>query len=337
MNSERRHDLQQNYLAQYVGNWIKLIEPHAKLIAVVFAVVVGVVVAFGLVQNSKTMARSDATLELLQNANGGDAEALATVGDRYASTIAGTMARLFEADTNLSAGITSLYADKEEGESKIEDALKAYREVTVSTQDRFLLSRAHLGIGHALESIGKAEDAIAAYRQAVAINESPALVAAAQQRIDLLQKPDTAEFLTWFAKQDFKPADPSLPPSLPDGKSLPALPDLDLPEIKPLEVPTELKNEAETAAAKTDDAPGEMKLPETPVETAPASAPDPGSTPPASTDSTPATEPTVAPAEGSPESPADINVEAPANPTPTESTSEPNLDNPTVRVTDEVE
>jgi tetratricopeptide (TPR) repeat protein len=124
------------------------------------------------------------------------------------------IARLLEADTNLGSGIATLYTDREEAEGKIEDALKAYRNVANSTKDRLLLSRASFGIGHAYESLGKVKEATEAYRKVIAQNESEAVVKAAQQRIDLLQKSETQEFLTWFSKQDFKPADPSLPPNV---------------------------------------------------------------------------------------------------------------------------
>ncbi len=289
MNSERRHELQHNYLADHLGDLLKKIEPHAKLIAIAFAAIVGIVVAIGLYQNNASMARSDATLELIQNASGGDAEALASVGDRYSTTQAGELARLFEADTNLNAGITALYVDREEAESKINDALKAYREVASTSKDRLLVARSQFGVGHALESLGKVEDSVSAYRQVVAQADSDALAQAAQQRIDSLQKPETQEFLTWFAKQDFTPADPSSPPNLPSGIALPDLPDLVLPPV----------TADETIPDESDNAP-EMSAPSNDVELAPASA-DP------------------APAEVAPVEPA------------------ADVENPTVRVTDEAE
>jgi hypothetical protein len=47
---------------------------------------------------------------------------------------------------------------------------------------------------------------------------------------------------------------------LPDGNTLPDLPDLDLPEVAPLKVPDELKGDASKDA---EEAPGEMTLPAT--------------------------------------------------------------------------
>ena len=340
MNSERRHELQHNVLADYLGSLAKKVEPYTKLIAVLFTGIVVAMVAWGIVQTSATEARSDATLQLLQNANGGDAEALAEVSAQYAKTAAGEIAQLFEADTNLSSGIATLYTDREEAEGKIEAALKAYRSVASSNKDRLILSRANFGMGHALESLGKTKEAIEAYRKVVAQNESDAIVKSAQQRIDLLQKSETQEFLTWFSKQDFKPADPSLPPTLPDGNQLPDLPDLDLPEVEPLKVPDELKNDASTEGK---EAPGKMTLPETTGTPAAETSPAATTAPETAT----ATEPEAAAKDeaadtkaepATTEPPAAENPAAEANTSPDKPAEKAaELDNPTVRVTDETE
>lgn len=271
MNSERRHELQQNVLADYLGGVAKKIEPHTKLIAAAFAVGAIAVVGFGVYQSLAVESRSQSTIKLLQNANSGDADALMDVGTQYPDTTAGALAKLYAADANLGEGVMTLYSDRELAEGKIQDALKSYKDVATSAKGRLLVSRAYFGMGQALESQGKLKEAIDAYQNVISQKESDAIVKAAQLRIDLLGKPETEEFLTWFAKQDFKPADPAMPPSLPDGKQLPDLPDLDLPEVTPLAVPNELKAGDE---AETKPAPGTMTLPETEAAAPEAAAPE---------------------------------------------------------------
>jgi hypothetical protein len=133
-----------------------------------------------------------------------------------------------------------------------------------------------------------------------------------------LQKTETQEFLVWFAKQDFKPADPTTPPNFPDGKQLPDLPDLDLPPVTPLTVPDELKSDA---SAESKPAPGEMSLPtgdaapkpaDAPVTDAPAADAAPAAETPAPETPMPAAgvEP-AAPVAPAPETPAPA-LEAPA-------------------------
>ncbi len=260
MNSEHRHELQQNALANYLGRWLKAIEPYTKLIAVAFAVGAIVLVAYSLVDQSRTMDRSQATLTLLQNSNAGDADALAAIGDQYGKTGAGVLARLYEADTNLTEGINGLYEDREEATGKIESAIRAYKSVAGDKEaaSEALRARAQFGLGHAYESLGKIKEATAAYQAAVEQTDVKAVAEAASQRIQMLGKPETKEFLAWFEAQDFKPADPAMPPKLPSGNVLPDLPDLDLPPVEGLKVPDELKGKSDEPAAA---APGEMALP----------------------------------------------------------------------------
>ncbi len=340
MNSERRHELQHNLLADILGEWIKKIEPYAKQLAIAFTAIVVAVVAFGLLQNSASMARSDATLELLQNSDGGDADALASVSARYPETTAGSMARLYEADTNLGAGLMALYNDREEGEAKIEDSIKAYKDVATKSKDKLLASRAYFGLGHAQESLGKLDDAITAYGQSIKLADSDAVVNAAQQRIDMLKKPETQEFMTWFAKQDFKPVDPSLPPSMPSGATIPDLPDFALPPVTPLDVPSELKSDP---GAEAKPAPGEMALPAADSK-ATEQPPTDAAAEPASESKMelPATEPAATePAATEPAATEPVTTESvttePVTTEPPSAAAKPELDNPTVRVTDEKE
>lgn len=302
MNSERRHELQQNVLADYLGGVAKKIEPHTKLIAAAFAIGAIAVVGFGIYQSLAVESRSQSTIKLLQNANSGDADALQAVGAQYPDTTAGALAKLYAADANLGEGVMTLYSDRELAEGKIQDALKAYKDVATSAKGRLLISRAYFGMGQALESQGKVKEAIDAYQNVISQKESDAIVKAAQLRIDLLGKPETKEFLTWFAKQDFKPADPAMPPNLPDGKQLPDLPDLDLPEVTPLAVPSELKAGDDS---ETKPAPGTMTLPETEAAATETTA----------TETAPAAETT--PAEPATEAePSAAEAETPATKTP---------------------
>lgn len=292
MNSERRHELQHNALADLLGVQIKKIEPYTKLIAVGVAIVVFGAMAYGFYRSAEVGARSDATLELLQNAGSSDPDALASVGDRYADTSAGELAKLLQADALLSEGVSGLFNDREAAQGQLDEALKQYTLVADTSKDMLLRSRANFGVARALESKGEIDKAISAYNQVIDIGESAAIATAARNRIDHLKNPMTKEFFAWFDEQDFTPPDPTAPPTLPSGVSLPDLPDLDLPDVSPLAVPSELKGDAASG-----DAPGEMSLPTTgtPASEAPA-APAEGGQPAA----TPPIEPT-APAEDSPQ------------------------------------
>lgn len=302
MKSERRHELQQNYLADYLGHWITRIEPHAKSLGLAIAVVVIGLIGVGFYRSSQMGARSDATLELLQNASGSDPEALGSVGQRYPGTMAGALAKLYQADALLAGGIAGLFEDRDEAQGRIEEAIKLYESVQQPGVDTLIRSRANLGLGRAHESLGQTDLALAAYNRLIEIGESDAIVKLAQQRIGQLKNPMTEEFLVWFGKQDFRPPTPASPPGVPGSDSLPDFPNFDLPDLSSLIPGTPLPTEATTEAAE------EMTAPPAEDASAAPAASDESISPPEPT--SPATEP--APSE----TPSPEPSETPATPAP---------------------
>jgi len=231
MKSERRHELQQNDLAIYLNKVNQSIEPYSRLIAIGVAVLIVGGISWGLYNSQQTGKRSDATLQLIQASSTQDAEDLLTVSESYPETAAGAWARLYQGKQYLSEGVQALYSNRTNAEQLLEDAQAAFENALARSNDRLLVSRAHFGIARAAESLGNLEEAIAAYEEVIAVNESEAMVEMAERRIEILNNPDTKDFLAWFADQDFAPADPSMPPSLPGADSLPELPDLSLPDL----------------------------------------------------------------------------------------------------------
>lgn len=334
MKSERRHELQQNYLADYLGQWINRLEPYAKSIGIGIAALVIALIGFGFYRSSQLGARSDATLELLQNASDSDPEALGLVGQRYAGTTAGALAKLYQGDALLASGIAGLFEDREEAEGRLADAIKLYEEIQGVGNDPLIRSRANLGLARAHESLGRVDQALAAYNRLVEINESEAIVKLAQQRIAQLKTPMTEEFLVWFAKQDFRPPTPAMPPGMPGADSLPDMPNFDLPDLSSLIPSTPLPTESadETAAEMTapsaeDDAPADEPPAETlPGEPEPADESAPADEPTATEPTAPAEPTTPAEPPASPEPAADADPPASEESPKVEVTDEPSLD-----------
>ena len=372
MKSERRHELQQNYLADLLGTQLRKIENYTKLIAVVIVGLVVAAVAWGLYRSAEVGTRSDATLELLQNAGIGDPEALGQVGDRYPNTPAGELAKLYQADVLLANGIAAQFNDREEAETQLADALKRYSEAAGASSDTLIRSRANFGIARTHESLGQVDKAIEAYKKVVSIGESDAMIKAAQQRIEALQNPETQEFLVWFERQDFRPADPSQPPMMPSGGSLPDIPDLDLPDVSPLNFPAELRGEAsegpapgtlnlpqgdeapqaadetqppaeqnavaEPAMESEPAAPAPVETPaETPATEPPAAEPEvaPATEPAAEPTTQPATEPATEPAPATESAPEPVTEAEPAAEPDAEPATEPSAEPATEPAADE--
>ncbi len=218
--NDRRHELQQNDLAIYIGRINQAIEPYSKLIAVVVAALVLGALGWVFYSSQQTGQRSDATLNLIEAMNGGDAEVLEGVSVQYADTLPGQWAKLYQANQYLADGVDALFADRDNAIALLGDAKVAYEESLDGATDPLLISRAHFGLARTHESLGELDEAISEYKKVAAAAESDAMVEKANDRIVALGKPATKDFLAWFADQDFSPADPSLPPSLPGSEAL---------------------------------------------------------------------------------------------------------------------
>ncbi len=229
--NDRRHELQQNDLAVYLDKINRSVEPYSRIIAVAVGVLIVGAVGLGFYNTRRIGDRSDATLQLIQATASQDAEVLESVYQNYPDTAAGAWARLYQGQRYLSQGIQSLYSNRTNATDLLEDAQRNLKNALASSDDTLLQSRAHYGIASAAEALGNIDEAIDAYREVIAVNESDAIVKYAEERIKTLSNPSSKEFLAWFSDQDFSPADPSLPPSLPGGEMLPDLPDLNLPEL----------------------------------------------------------------------------------------------------------
>ncbi len=229
--NDRRHELQQNDLAHYLDRINRVIEPHSKLIAVVVGGLIVAGLAWMLYNGEQSSKRSFSTFELIEAMNGQDTEVLAGVSEKFPGTVAAEWAKLYQANQFLSDGVDALFADRDNAATLLGDAKTAYENALAGSNDPLLLSRGHFGLARTHESLGELDEAIEQYKKTIAVGESDEMIEKSEERIATLGKPGTKDFLAWFADQDFSPADPSLPPSLPGSASLPDLPDLDLPDL----------------------------------------------------------------------------------------------------------
>jgi hypothetical protein len=231
MKSERRHELQENELAAYLGKINRAIEPYSKLIAIVVGVIAVASIGLALYQNKTSAERSDATLALIQASASEDPAELAQISATYPGTAAGNWAQLYEGNAYLVEAAQTLYSDRAAAEDLIRRARSSLNEALSTSDNMILRSRAHFGLARAAEMLGEIDAAIDQYRECIEVNESEAMVELANERIESLSKPETKDFLAWFGDQDFAPADPSLPPSLPNNVELPDVPDIQLPDL----------------------------------------------------------------------------------------------------------
>ena len=301
MNTERRHELQQNELAAYLNKANTYIEPYSKqiLVGVVAVFVIGIGYAF--YSSEQEAASSAATFQLIQRTNveNVDAEALDEISSAYPDTASGKLAKLYEGLAIVQDATRDIYLEREIATDSLNEGIRILTALASSSDDKLIKSRANFGVAIANESLSELDAAVKAYEQVITIAESEAMVENANDRIASLNRPASKEFLAWFKTEKFQPVaspnlDPSSPPtSLPFSTSIPDSPFL---ETKP-------ESSEETAPRDLDgglDLPTEGDNNKAPMATSePAETPAPATPAPA----TPAPE-TPAPETPAPETPA---------------------------------
>lgn len=236
MSSERRHELQQNELANSLGQFLKPLEKYGLAIGIVVAAIAAVAIGTTLYSSNKTVARSDATLQLLEASGSNDAAQFEGVAESFPNTPAANFARLYQADRLMALGMEALYSDRADAEDQFEAAEVAYQQAITGAgsgtgTDRVLKSRANFGLARIAEAKGDVDAAVKLYEAVVAAAESKPMIELATNRIASLEKSGTQDFLAWFNEQDFSPADPSSPPALADASVLSDEPDMTVPEL----------------------------------------------------------------------------------------------------------
>ncbi len=220
MKTERRHELQTNDLADWMGEKIEDLKPYSTAIWGTVLAVLAVIVAL-VYWSRKSEAQLERTWDSYFNArNEPTPEGLKTVAEAHPKTPAGLWSRLTLADVQLSKGVNALFEDRTEGQEALKEAVEAYEYVIANApRDSLLAERATFGLGEALESQNELDKARAQYEAVEANWPDGAFSTQAKQRLADLDKASTKQFYDWFAKQEPKRKPPT--GSFPTGDKLP--------------------------------------------------------------------------------------------------------------------
>ena len=293
MKTERRHELQTNELADWLGHSYQSAKPFSKtILAVVVAVVVIAGTAWFLLTWSNAK-RGEAWQEYQVAFSSDDPDShLRTLLEEHPNTPAGQAAKIYFADSALESGINLQFTDRAEAQEKLEEALADYEEVAENAREPVLEERATLGAAKANEALMRLDGARALYEKVVQDFPNSLSAQMATDRLEDLNRKSTQEFYSWFAQ--FEPPTPATGPgtpgvkpdfdALPDTPDAPLGPGLGLPSVGAEKLPSGAM--PEKPAANASDAPTAEKTgdaPETPAEpeskVAPEGTPEPKGTP----------------------------------------------------------
>ncbi len=299
MKSERRHELEQNLLAQWLTKAVATTKPYANaILAAILAVVLVWLVISYLGQRSEaqsTKAWDDYFAALSeQSATVPDLE---KVAKEHQGTVAGTWALLTAADLQLNSGCSLLFTNKASANLELRHALDNYLRLQEQSGADEVRRRAILGEARAREALGDLDRAQERYEHLLKQWPKGVDAAVARKRLADIQNQSTKEFYDQFAKYDPKPAaaqGPGTPGQRPDF-NLESLPD-GAPAAKP--------------GSLLDQQPKpDVKLPRLNLKTAPAENTDNKSSEPASssakTDAASAAKLDLKPSQGAAANPND--------------------------------
>ncbi len=207
MKSQRRHELQTNILANWLGEKLEQAKPYMKT---VFAVLVTVLAVYGVWLYISSQQGSQMAEDWRGYFDGygkaiidQDPEPLEDLAHSLGNTPAGLWASKSAADLVLAEGNRSLFRDRDMAEQSLRSALDMYVALESKAQgDAMLLDRVRLGIAQANESLNESKEAQKYYKVVINTASEQVLRDLAQNKLDDLVRPDSRKFAMWFSKQD---------------------------------------------------------------------------------------------------------------------------------------
>jgi hypothetical protein len=287
--SDRIRELEANELARRATTALERTRPALGWLGISLGVLALVALGWGWwstqVQKKSAQAWSDFYFA------SGDPDQLIAVYEDHPDSIAAQWARQSEADSQVARGMDSVYVDREQADTLFRRARSNYSGILEKSNDPMLRARATLGLAQAFEGSGEVDKAIAEYKNVLAMTQVPAaMTSEVQRRMEWLQSPGSKDFYAWY--RDFRPA-PAAPVNVPgDLKSLPGLPDFQLPPLQssPATAPATGTPEAASGnvtppvQGSTDTAPATEGTPaaSTPLQETSTEATPSGAAPPSS-------------------------------------------------------
>jgi tetratricopeptide (TPR) repeat protein len=250
MKAERRHELKHNELADWIGERMETLKPHASGIllggVLLVVLVLGGIWYFG----GENQASASAWSEYFGAVNERDPrKVLQNLATEKSGSKAAWWALESLGDMNLSEGAALLHTDRSEAKKRLEAAEQAYKQVEAS-DDPMLKARARLGLAKVYESQFNGEKAVEYYELVAKSQKDTAIGKAAAEDARRLKDPRELEFLAWF--KDQTPKRPAPFPGI--GGAVPGLPN-DLPERPDIGLPKSFGLDSIGTPASPDSTP----------------------------------------------------------------------------------
>ena len=157
MKTDRRHELQTNQLANWLGQYVELAKQYQKGIAAAVLLIVAAAIAGSVISQQQATRARAGWKEYFLAFGDRSAQELGTVAESYIGSIASAWAKQAEADIQLAEGIDELDRDRSIAKETLQRAKNSYLAAEIAANgldsDRELKERAGFGLAQVHDSL----------------------------------------------------------------------------------------------------------------------------------------------------------------------------------------
>lgn len=212
MKAERRHELQQNALAEWLISVGKLLKPYQNIIFTAAVVAVLSAATYAWWSRSSTEQTTKAWDALNLALATGDLEKLSRVMEDYPGTKVAYLAAVVAADYRLMRGCNLLFVDKALAQQELNKAIELYSDLERGYVPE-LVERAKFGLARAKEAKRELEEAAEYYEDLANPAKMTTFATAARERLAELNREEIKRMYDDFRQFDPKPVAPASPSS----------------------------------------------------------------------------------------------------------------------------
>ena len=205
MDGDRRHELEENDLAESTIAVVDRIRPHLRTIALALGGAMVALAAWTVVSSQQAATQSQSWDACMAALSEGNSERLTDVIRRYPGSAAAQWSQLMMADGAIAEGTQLLFADRERARQRLDSAIGIYTGLLAERPRSLIAERAVFGLAKARESLGQLEEARRGYEALVAEYPESAVRSIAENRIAALSRESTRQWYDWFGAQKLTP------------------------------------------------------------------------------------------------------------------------------------
>ena len=230
MKAERRHDLQNNELAERLAVLINKAGPQKNLIGGIVILAIVAIAAGSYLAGKGARDKAMGWADYFSMVDSTNSDGLKNVAAAYAGTPAGEWAENAVAFKHLGEAAQQAFTNRDESRDSYEQAKAAFQDLIAKASNDHLKSRAMIGLAQAHEGLGEIDEAIAGYKAVVESFPDSVLANSAAASQAALEKPSQRDWYTWFASQEPKTSPLADPTLFNNMNNLPSDPNITIPE-----------------------------------------------------------------------------------------------------------